>query len=200
MPRVDRGDPGWVEELALASSGQCREGYGGKRCAEGRVPDCAEIRLPQHRRNGTDGVDRARLALIATRRDRGVALDVLDRAHARVHRPLHVGHGLVALKVDEVRGQRRVIIIRRGDQPQWASRRVGHRLGRGNVERTGETGALRGRMPGLGALFESCLERVVAVDCADRELIAHGPARDEGSDVFPPLDRPLALSVQVDHG
>src|SRR5699024_4670092 len=59
VPGVDRGDPGWVEEFALASSGQCREGHRGEGGAEGRVPDLAEVvGLPQHRGDRADGVDR----------------------------------------------------------------------------------------------------------------------------------------------
>ena len=48
-------------------------------------------------------VDARGLALVGAGADRGVALDVLDRAQAGADGPARVGHGGVALEVDEVR-------------------------------------------------------------------------------------------------
>ncbi len=59
VPGMDRGDPGRVEEFALAPSGQRRKGHRCEGGAEGRVPDLTEIvGLPQHRGDRADRVDR----------------------------------------------------------------------------------------------------------------------------------------------
>ena len=184
----------------LRRPARAANGTGAKGSAEGRVTDLSEVRgFAQHRGDRADRVDRRGLALVVRRRDRGVALDVLDRAHPRIHRPLDVGDGLIALEVDEMRGQSRVLVLRRGDQPQRAGRGAGHRRGGRNVEFDGETGAVGCGIAGFSApCLKGRFERIVAVDRSCRGLVRHGGRRDEGGDVGSPVDRALALAVEVD--
>ena len=84
------------------------------------VPDLAEVVLPEDGGDRPDRVDRTRLALVGGRRDRRVALDVFDAAHARPVGAHDFGNGLVALEIHEVLIPLARLALLRGHEPHGA--------------------------------------------------------------------------------
>ncbi len=108
MPRVDGRDAGRVKKLSALASGQSSEGNRGERCTVGRGADLADARnsvraaVLERCGDDTDCVDAGGLALVIGGADAGVPLDVFHRTHAGTCGTEDIGHGLVALEVDEV--------------------------------------------------------------------------------------------------
>ena len=76
-----------IEQVAARGSGEGAEGHRRIGRAEGREPDLRD-RLLLHGGGDGERVHVGELALIGRHAGRGVALDVLDRAHALLHREL----------------------------------------------------------------------------------------------------------------
>ena len=89
-----------IEQIAARGSGEGAEGHRRIGRAEGREPHFGDRFLL---RGGGDGerVHVGELALVGRHAGGGVALDVLDRAHALLHRKLDVLDADVVLEVDE---------------------------------------------------------------------------------------------------
>ena len=119
VPGMDGGEPRGIEQVSAVASGEGGEGDRRVRGPVGGGADLARGRaVVERRRDQSDRVDRGRLALVVGRADRGVALDVLDAAHARTGGPEHVGDGLVALQVDEVGVESGEVAVAAADDPE----------------------------------------------------------------------------------
>ena len=90
-----------------------------------------------------DRVDAGRLALVVGRAERGVALDVLDTAHARRRWPAGRRRRCVALQVDEVGVPAAGFALGSGHQPQRPDRAVAPACWRGRGGGTGGPGTRR---------------------------------------------------------
>ena len=90
--------------------------YGGRNVV---VPSSA-ISAPSASRDDAGREHAGGLALVVRGADRGVALDVLDRAQPRADRAMNVGDGRVAVQIDEVPGPR---VVLGWHEPQRAGRR-----------------------------------------------------------------------------
>ena len=211
VPGVDGGEPGRVEELPALASGEGSErhrGEGGAVRGGADLPDAPGrfAGLAECRGDDADRVHPGGLALVVGGADRGVALDVFHRAHAGAGGAEHVGHGLVALEVDEVV----VPVVRAaflsGDQPELAGRGGRFRLGkdqrfggRAGVFRIEAGGAGR-RGPGGDAFGDTVVEVEAAPAGAGHLLVGDHAAGHERRQVIVPADLALALGVQVHHG
>ena len=105
-PGVDRGPPGDLEGRALVVAGEGAEGRRRVGRAEGGQADLRR-RLAERVGGDHQAVDVRHLALVGRHAVGGVALDVLDRAHALADREADVLGGDVVLEVDEGLGLRR---------------------------------------------------------------------------------------------
>ena len=211
MPGVDGGEAGRVEELSALASGQGGERHGGERGAVrggADFPDAAGrfACLPQCRGDDADGVDAGGLALVVGGADGGVALDVFHRAHPGPGGAQDVGHGLVALEVDEVVVPVVRAAVLPGDQPELAGR--GGRLRLGKDQRIDgcarvfrvEAGGAGRRCPGGDALGDAVAEFEAAAAGTGHLLVGDHAAGHERGQVIVPADLALALGVQVHHG
>ena len=104
VPGMNRRLAHGVEHLALRRAAENAEGDGRIGQAEGRQPDLGDLAAERIGGDG-EGVHVGGLALIGRHAGRGVALDVLDRAHALARRELDVAGGDVVLEIDEGLGR-----------------------------------------------------------------------------------------------
>ena len=125
---------------------------------------------------------------------------MFHRAHAGPRGAQDVGHGLVALEVDEV-----VVPVLRaallpGDEPELAGRGGGARRRRGcGVGGGAEAGSDDCRGPGGDAFGDAVLEVEAAAARAGHLLVGNHAVGDEGREVLVPAQFALALGVQVHH-
>ena len=131
-PGVDRGLAGDLEGRVLVVAGEGAEGRRRVGRAEGGEADLRR-RLAERVGGDHQAVDVRHLALVGRHAVGGVALDVLDRAHALADREADVLGGDVVLEVDEGLGRRRVAV------------------GRQLLERDARAGAVGGRRRGPAA-------------------------------------------------
>ena len=110
-PGVDRGLAGDLEGRVLVVAGEGAEGRRRVGRAEGGEADLRR-RLAERVGGDHQAVDVRHLALVGRHAVGGVALDVLDRAHALADREADVLGGDVVLEVDEGLGRRRVAVGR----------------------------------------------------------------------------------------
>ena len=101
VPIVHGGHAFGIEEAAAAAAGQCRERHRSVGRAERGGAHVLDRHAEQFRGDARRD-DARRLALIVRGADRGVALDVFDRADAGTDGADEVGHRRVALDVDEL--------------------------------------------------------------------------------------------------
>ena len=101
---MDRRLAHGIEHFALRRAAEHAEGHGRIGQPERRQPDLGDLLAERFGRDG-ERVHVRRLALIGRHAGRGVALDVLDRAHALARRELDVARGDVVLEIDERLGQ-----------------------------------------------------------------------------------------------
>ena len=106
-PGVDRGLAGDLEGRVLVVAGEGAEGRRRVGRAEGGEADLRRL-LAERVGGDHQAVDVRHLALVGRHAVGGVALDVLDRAHALADREADVLGGDVVLEVDEGLGGRRV--------------------------------------------------------------------------------------------
>ena len=198
VPAVDRGDPLGVEQLTPLASGERREQHRRVRRAVVAEAHLADLE-PQRRGDDATGVDARGLALVLAGADRGVALDVLDTAHAGTRRAPHVGDALVAVQVDEVRVPLARLTLGGGHQPQLA-RLPGGGLAAGAAdgERLDrEAGRGGSRAAGERPVTEHLVEDHGAAAGTDDPLVLDRAVRDERGERGIPPGRALALGVQV---
>ena len=159
VPRVDVRLPGRVIECADAAPGKCRKRHRGVGGSEGCCADLSGGDSPVFSRGAAhhgvdrlltglagcqgadfstsecfcdeaDGVDPADLPLVHASGNRGVALDVFNRQHARTGGADDVADGVVTLEIDEVFGQggqlfglraQLLFFVPAGNEPQLVS-------------------------------------------------------------------------------
>ncbi len=192
VPRVDRGQPGGVEQVTPIAS---REGGEGDRRVGRPVGGGADLTragaVVQRGGDQPDRVDAGRLALVVGGADRGVPLDVLDAAHAGTRRAQHVGDALVALQVDEVVGVVDQAAAGVPDQPQRTGAADRPDVGAGGLA-VGAARAGRRR----GNRRARTRRGPAPMTCCALDLVAG----QEGDQVVAPAQASLPLAVQVHHG
>ena len=201
VPVVHRGDPDGLVEIAAIAARQRGERHRRVRRSMGGRAQLAQ------RQPGELGDDPGRqhtrgLSLIMSGADRGVALDVLHRAHPGSDRAGDVGDGRIALQVDEVGGQRRRV------HPVGADAPAASPPGRPTAGVTaGPTDSGAGEAPSRRTTCSArdsglAEHRALVEDTgrrADHRHPVHRPGRHEGAEPVVVAELPTALAEQV-HG
>jgi hypothetical protein len=190
-PRVDRGPPHRIEQVAPRLPDHGAEGDGRVGRAEGGQPD---FRHRSAQRLGGDGqpVQVRGLALVGGHAVGGEALDMLDRAHALAYRLADVPRRHVVLEIDE-----RLLAA---DPRRIADHAAGHALALGPRPRAGlaglDAGGARRRMAGGIGFGHRVVEIVGAVAGADADAVLRRLARQEA--LAGHVERHLAARLRVE--
>src|SRR5699024_4014574 len=88
------------EEFSSTTPSQCGKPHGGEWWTKRRGTNSLGMIDPEKCGQDTDGWDARGLPLVGTSGDRGVALDVFDRAQTRTGGTQNIGDRLVTLQID----------------------------------------------------------------------------------------------------